>query len=135
MKIKKEEITVIKEYFITSTGEKFEDYFDALNAEADFLAKEGRLKTFNTWNDTETIKDCEVVYVADEEARETFEELSDAFGVNGKLCEEELGWFFYHNGVWRSHAETLKMIADEYQQQIIDCETNWRKKKTNECLS
>lgn len=130
MKIEKREITVVKEYFVASTGEEFENSLDALNAEADFLAKEGRLMIFNTWNEPETIEDCEVVYVADEEAREAFEELSDAFGVDGKLGEEELGWFFYHHGAWHSHAETLKMIADKYQQQIIECETNWRKEKS-----
>ena len=129
MKTIKEEITVVKEYFIASTGEKFENSFDALKAEANFLAEEGRLKTFSTWNEPETIKDCEIVYVADEEAKKIFEECSDALRVDGKLCEEELGWFFYHNGAWHSHAETLKMIADEYQQQIIDCECNWRKER------
>lgn len=131
MRIEKEEITVVKEYFITSTGEKFESSFDALRVEADFLAKEGRLKTFNTWNELETVKDCEVVYVADEEAREVFEEFSDALGVDGELCEEGFGWFFYHNGAWHSQAETLKMIAEEYQQQTIDCEYNWRKEFKN----
>lgn len=131
MRIEKEEITVVKEYFITSTGEKFESSFDALRVEADFLAKEGRLKTFNTWNELETVKDCEVVYVADEEAKEVFEKFSDALGVDGKLCEDSLGWFFYHNGAWHSQAETLKMIAEEYQQQTIDCEYNWRKEFKN----
>lgn len=131
MRIEKEEITVVKEYFVTSTGKKFENSFDALREEADFLAKEGRLKTFSTWNQPETISDCEIVYVADEEAKEVFEKFSDALDIDGKLCEEELGWFFYHNGAWYSHSETLKMIAEEYQQSIIDCERNWKEKFKN----
>ena len=134
--MKKREITVVKEYFVASTGEEFENSLDALRAEADFLAKEGRLMTFNTWNEPETIEDCEVVYVADKEAREIFEEFSDALGVDGKLCEEGVGWFFYYNGAWHSRTEILKMIADEYKQQIIDCENNWRKEwKINESIS
>ena len=56
MRIEKKEITVVKEYFVTSTGEKFENSFDALKAEADFLAKEGRLKTFSTVNEPDTVK-------------------------------------------------------------------------------
>ncbi len=131
MKIEREEITIVKEYFVTSTGEKFESSFDALRAEADFLAKEGRLKTFNAWNEPETVKDCEIVFVADEEAREVFEEFSDALGVDGKLREEALGWFFYHNGAWHTCKETINMIAEEYQQQIIDCEYKWRKEFKN----
>lgn len=131
MKIEREEITVVKEYFVISTGEKFESSFDALRAEADFLVKEGRLKTFNAWNEPETVKDCEIVFVADEEAREVFEEFSDALGVDGKLREEALGWFFYHNGAWHTCKETINMIAEEYQQQIIDCEYNWRKEFKN----
>ena len=131
MKIEREEITVVKEYFVTSTGEKFENSFDALRAEADFLTKEGRLKTFNAWNEPETVKDCEIVFVADEEAREVFEEFSDALGVDGKLREEALGWFFYHNGAWHTCAATIKMIAEEYQQQIRDCEYIWRKEFKN----
>lgn len=131
MKIEREEITVVKEYFITSTGEKFESSFDALRAEADFLAKEGRLKTFDSWNEPETVKECEIVFVADEEAREVFEKFSDALGVDGKLCEEALGWFFYHNGAWHTYTETIKLIAEEYQQQIRDCEYHWRKEFKN----
>lgn len=131
MRIEKEAITVIKEYFITSTGEKFENSFDALRAEADFLAKEGRLKTFSVWNEPETVKDCEVVYVADEEAREVFEEFSNALGVDGKLCEDGLGWFFYYNNVWHNREEIFKMVVEEYQQQIRDCEYNWRKNFEN----
>lgn len=132
MRIEKEEITVVKEYFVTSTGEKFENSFDALKAEADFLAKEGRLKTFSAFNEPDTVKDCEVVYIADEEAREIFEDFSDALGVDGELREEGFGWFFYHDGAWHSQAETLKMISEEYNQIIIDCERNWRKEFKND---
>lgn len=132
MRIEKKEITVVKEYFVTSTGEKFENSFDALRAEADFLTKEGRLKTFNVWNEPETVKDCEIVFVADEEAREVFEDFSDALGVDGKLCEDGFGWFFYCDGAWHSHAEVLKIIAEKYQQNIIDCERNWRKEFNND---
>jgi hypothetical protein len=131
MRIEREEVTIVKDFFVTSTGEKFENSFDALRAEADFLAKEGRLKTFDTWNEPETVKDCEIVFVADEEAREVFEEFSDALGVDGKLREEALGWFFYHNGAWHTCRETITMIAEEYQQQIKDCEYNWRKEFKN----
>lgn len=131
MKIEREEITVVKEYFVTSTGEKFESSFDALRAEADFLTKEGRLKTFNAWNEPETVKECEIVFVADEEAREVFEKFSDALRVDGKLREDALGWFFYHNGAWHTYTETIKLIAEEYQQQIRDCECRWRKEFKN----
>lgn len=131
MKIEREEITVVKEYFVTSTGEKFESSFDALRVEADFLAKEGRLKTFNAWSEPETVKECEIVFVADEEAREVFEEFSDALGVDGKLREEALGWFFYHNGAWHTCKATINMIAEEYQQQIRECEYKWRKEFKN----
>lgn len=131
MRIEREEVTIVKDFFVTSTGEKFESSFDALRVEADFLAKEGRLKTFNTWNEPETVKDCEIVFVADEEAREVFEDFSDALGVDGKLCEDSLGWFFYHNGAWHTCSATIKMIAEEYQQQIRDCEYHWRKEFKN----
>lgn len=129
MGIKREETTVVKEYFVTSTGEKFENKIDALRVEADFLSKEGRLKTFSAWNYPETISDCEIVYVADEEAREVFEEFSDVLGLDRELCEEGFGWFFYYKGAWHSHAEILKMIAEGYRHTIVDCERKWRERK------